>query len=233
MRDLEFRVTGVEAAQRSLTPLLQFKLRISSKDPEPILGLLLNVQIQLQPARRPYSAAEQEKLFELFGPPAQWGQTLRNRLWAQATLAVGEFSGEKEALLPIPCTYDLNVASAKYLAALESGEVSLLFLFSGSVFFASPDGHLRVERLSWEKECVFPMPITKWKDLMETHFPHSAWVFLDRDTFERLQQFKRHAQCPTWEAAVEELLERAGAAEAGQETSTDPRPAEAIAEAAA
>ena len=43
------------------------------------------------------------------------------------------FEGTTVIDLPITCTYDFEVVAAKYLEALEDGEVPLLFLFSGTM----------------------------------------------------------------------------------------------------
>jgi hypothetical protein len=131
---------------------------------------------------------------------------LRYRLWTHASASVGAFCGTHEAVLPVLCTYDLNVASAKYLHALEAGEVPLLFLFSGSVFWRGPDGGLAVQPISWDKECSYSMPVPVWRDLMERMFPNSAWLDLRRDIFERLCDFKRRNALPTWDHVIERLL---------------------------
>lgn len=34
----------------------------------------------------------------------------------------------------VPCTYDFEVIAAKYLHALEEGDISLLLMFSGTIF---------------------------------------------------------------------------------------------------
>ena len=79
MPDLSFAVAGVEPAPHSATPLLNFKLRVENADPaEPIPAVMLRCQIRIEPARRPYGESEQEKLSDLFGEPARWGQTLHS-----------------------------------------------------------------------------------------------------------------------------------------------------------
>jgi hypothetical protein len=182
MPELNYQVMGVEAVARGMTPLLQFRLRISSEKPtDTIQGLLLSAQIQIQSPQRAYTGAEKERLVDLFGPPEQWGQTLRNRLWAHSHATVGAFTGAAETVLAVPCTYDLNLAAAKYFYALEAGEVPLLFLFSGSVFYTTEDGRLQVERISWDKECGYRMPIGTWRDLMDQHYPNCAWLYLQKD----------------------------------------------------
>lgn len=208
MPELGFRVSGVEAAARGLAPLLHFKLELTNSPPdEPIHGVTLHAQIQIEAPRRPYSASEKAKLVELFGEPERWGQTLRNRLWAHADVSIQGFTGRTETILPVPCTYDLNQATTKFFHALENGDVPLLFLFSGSVFYAAADGALQVARISWEKECEFQMPAKTWHALMQQHYPNSAWLTLHRDVFERLAAYKRRHGLATWEMTIDRLLQ--------------------------
>lgn len=207
MPDLNFQVAGVEAVTRGLTPLIHFKAQITTPNhTDPIEGLLLNAQIQIQSPQRNYSPSEKEKLVELFGTPDRWGQTLRNRFWTHTNCTVGSFVGSAEAILSVPCSFDLNLAATKYFYALESGEVPLLFLFSGSIFFISPGGKFQVERISWNKECAYRIPVNRWRELMEAHYPNSAWLYLKQDVFDQLLEYRRRNGLPTWEQTVESLL---------------------------
>jgi Family of unknown function (DUF6084) len=207
MPDLNFKVTGVEPAARGLIPLLHFHLEVTnSPETELIQAVILQAQVQIQSAHRPYDDEEREKLVDLFGTPDRWGQTLRNRLWAHANVSVRPFTRSTGAVLPIQCTYDLNVTATKYFYALKEGEVPLLFLFSGTIFYAAPDGRLQVQQISWDKECLYLMPVRVWQALMEHHYPNSAWVSLHRQVFERLYAYKRRQGLPTWEQTIERLL---------------------------
>ncbi len=207
MPDLKFQITGVDVAARSLAPLLHFHVRVTnSPAQEKIQAILLVAQIQIQSAQRSYNAPEKDKLLELFGPPEAWGQTLRNRLWAHANATVGGFSGSTETLLPVPCTCDLNIAATKYFEALETGEISLLFLFSGSVFYAGGDGALQVSPVSWNQEAAYRMPLETWRALMDRHYPNTGWLPLRRDTFDQLYAFKRRHGLLTWEQTLQRLL---------------------------
>jgi hypothetical protein len=207
MPDLSFRVTGIEPSARGLTPLLHFNLEVSNEpSTERIQAVLVQAQIQIQAAQRRYSDREKEGLKDLFGTPDRWGQTLRNRLWAHATATVRPFSGSTESILPVQCTYDFNVIATKYFYALEEGDVSLLFLFSGTIFYSASNGGLQVQQISWDKECVYRMPVKVWADLMNYHYPNSAWLSLQRDVFDRLSAYKSRFGLLTWEQAVESLL---------------------------
>jgi Family of unknown function (DUF6084) len=205
--DLNFRIAGVDQGVRGLTPLLHFQLEVSnSPATESIHTVMLQAQIQIQSPQRIYNAQEKEKLEDLFGTPDRWGQTLRNKLWTHANTCIRTFSGKTEALLPVPCTYDLNVSATKYFYALEDGEVPLIFLFSGTVFYASEAGHLQVQQIPWDNECTYRMPVHVWKALMDHHYPGTAWLSLDRELFDRLYAYRRRRGLATWDQAIEQLL---------------------------
>jgi hypothetical protein len=214
MPELAFQITGVDAAARGLTPLLHFKLEVTnSPASESIHTIMLQAQIQIQAPQRTYLAAEKEKLADLFGTPDRWGQTLRNKLWTHANTCVRTFSGKTEALLPVPCTYDLNVSATKYFYALEDGEVPLLFLFSGTIFYPGAEGQLQVQQIPWDRESTYRMSVHVWQALMDQHYPGTAWLSLNRDIFDRLYAYKRQRGLSTWEQAIEQLLPAAENAE--------------------
>jgi Family of unknown function (DUF6084) len=206
MFELDFQITGVEAAARGLIPLLHFKVQVTSPPDKIIHALMLHAQIQIESPNRTYNPEEKEKLVELFGTPDRWGQTLRNRLWTHSNTTVGRFSGTATATLPVQCSYDVNVAAPKYFYALDGGEVSLLFLFSGTFFYEAEDGRLQAQPISWNKESTYRMPVRVWRELMEKHYPSSAWLYLRRDCFDRLYAYKRSHGLATWEETVDRLL---------------------------
>jgi hypothetical protein len=207
MPDLDFQVAKVAPAERGVTPLLQFTLRVTDKVAgEEIQAVALHVQIQLQCPQRSYTPEEKARLSELFGTPERWGETLRNRLWAHVNATVPPFSGSTEVALSVPCTYDLNVSSAKYFHALEGGEVGLLFLFSGTIFYLNEAGHLQVQQIPWHKECTYRMPAQVWREMMDQHYPNSAWITLGRGHLERLEAYRRQHGLTSWDQTVDRLL---------------------------
>ena len=206
MPNLDFRVAGAEVQEFAAVPSLLFKLRVENLEEEPIRSVALNTQIRIAATQRHYDAAAQQRLLEVFGEPSRWKDTLRSLLWTHTVLQVTRFSGSTVVDMPVPCTYDLEVVAAKYFYALEDGEVPLEFLFSGTVFYAGADGRLQVERIPWEKEAEFRLPVRLWKEMMDHYFPNSAWIRLRRDAFDRLYDYKVRKGLPTWEAAVEALL---------------------------
>jgi hypothetical protein len=204
--DLSFAVEGAEVLEYAAVPSLLFKVRVENLDGEAVRSVSLNTQVRISAARRHYEAAEGERLLDLFGEPHRWGTTLRSFLWTHTVVQVSSFSGSTVVDMPVTCTYDLDVAAAKYFHALEGGEVPLEFLFSGTVFYAGEDGRLQTARISWEKEAEFRMPVLLWKEMMEHYFPNSAWLRLRKDAFDDLYDYKVRKGLPTWEAAVESLL---------------------------
>ena len=206
MPDLSFEIEGAEVLEYAAVPSLVFKLRVENLDGEPIRSVSLNTQVRIAATQRHYEASEQGRLLELFGEPHRWGNTLRSLLWTHTVLQVPRFSGSTVVDMPVTCTYDLEVAAAKYFHALEDGEVPLEFLFSGTVFYTGEGGMLQTARISWEKEAEFRLPVRVWKEMMDHYFPNSAWIRLRKDAFDQLYDYKIRMGFPTWEAAVEALL---------------------------
>ena len=169
--------------------------------------MLLDVQIQIAARRRGYDDADHDKLFDLFGRRADWGTTLRTLLWTRTTVVVPPFTGTTVADLCVPCTYDLEVAASRYFDALRDGFVPLEFLFSGSVFYAGPEGALQTARISWEQEAEYRLPVRVWKETMEGHFPGTAWLRLPKRSYDRLCAYKARSALASWDDVVDGLLE--------------------------
>ncbi len=207
MPDLNFKIEGAEAVPYAAAPLLAFKLRIENTLAEQTIHtVVLRAQIQIDVTRRHYSPQEQEKLTDLFGDPDRWSQTLRNMLWTHASVVVPEFEGAATIDLPVPCTFDFNVAATKYFHGLKDGDLPLIFLFSGTVFYQDQHRTLQVAPISWDKEAKFRLPVSVWRELVESYYPNSAWLSLRKDVFDRLYQYKMRYGIPTWEQTVERLL---------------------------
>ena len=205
MPDLHFEVENVVATPNALAPQLSFKVRITNSVPEPIHSIALRVQVQIEPVRRRYTAAEQEHLKELFGEPERWGTTLHPLLWTNANVNVQGFTGTTVIDVPVPCTFDFNVAITKYIYGLENGELPTSLMFSGTVFHAGRIG-LQVAQIPWDREASYRVPVRVWKEMMELYYPNTAWISLRREVFERLYEFKARHGIATWEQALERLL---------------------------
>ncbi|MDQ1473921.1 MAG: hypothetical protein QOJ99_5401 [Bryobacterales bacterium] len=202
-----FRVEGAEAHAYAAAPLLVFKVRITNANPKETLhSVSVQCQIQIQSARRRYTAEEQQRLTDLFGSPDRWSLTLRNMLWTHSTFVVPGFQGVTFVDLPVHCTFDFNVAATKYFAAIDGGEIPILFQFSGTAFYEADDGALQVSPIPWNREAEYKLPVAVWKQMMDLYYPNTAWMHLRRDVFERLLAYKTLHGIPTWEQTIERML---------------------------
>jgi Family of unknown function (DUF6084) len=208
MPDLSFEVIGAEVPPYAAVPTLIFKLRVTNADEqERIHSVTLRSQVQLAVTRRRYSPKAQAQLLEVFGEPERWGETLRSLLWTHVNAVVPQFSGSVIVDLPIACTYDFEVVATKYFSALGDGEVPLLFLFSGTVFYENEEGDLQAGQISWTKEASYRFPITVWQEMMARYYPNSTYIRLHKDIFDRLYQYKATHGLPTWEDVIGRLLQ--------------------------
>ncbi len=205
MGELTFECVDARPDRYAIAPLLLFKLRITESDGEPVHAIALRCQLRVEPRRRRYTPAEEERLLDLFGEPSRWSETLNPIQFALVSHIVPAFKGSVEVDLPVPCTYDFEVAAAKYFHSLESGEIPFILLFSGTVFSRSETG-FSVRQIPWHHESVYRVPVAVWRDLMDLHFPNSGWIRIRRDTLDALQRFKATRALTSWDQALEELL---------------------------
>jgi hypothetical protein len=80
-------------------------------------------------------------------------------------------------------------------------------MFSGTVFYTRGSENLQAAPISWDKEARFSLPVKAWRDMMDTYYPNSAWLRVRRDIFDRLYEYKVRHGIPTWEQALERMLE--------------------------
>jgi hypothetical protein len=205
MGDLDFQCVRGEAAGHAAVPTLTLRLRVTETTGMAVGAVALRCQIQIQPAQRRYSAVEGERLLDLFGEPERWAQTHNPMHLTTVTVMVPAFSGSIDVDVPVPCTYDLEVAGSRYFASLDDGDVPLLLLFSGTVFAQGPTG-LLIEQVPWHKECAYRLPVAVWREIMEMYFPNTGWLRLRRETLDSLARFKSRRALATWNDTVEALL---------------------------
>jgi hypothetical protein len=115
------------------------------------------------------------------------------------------FTGTTQVHMPLECTYDFEVAAAKYLHALRDGTIPLQFLFSGTVFGRGSNG-FTVQQVPWDREERYEMPVSVWCDLIQQHFPNTGWVRLDRDTIDALAAYRSARGLLGFDDAITSLL---------------------------
>ena len=211
MSPLHFAVVDARPEAHAATPTLLLRLRVTAAGDEPVHAVALRCQVMIEPQRRRYEREEKELLTELFGEAPRWGDTLRPFLWTNVGTTLTGFAGSTEVDLAVPCTYDMEVAAAKYFHSLGGGEVPIVVLFSGTVFTRGTSG-LGTLPIAWHEEAAFRLPVSVWRAVIDMYFPNSGWLRLDVDSLAALQRFRRERALLSWDATVAALLKEAGAA---------------------
>src|SRR5271170_1813047 len=112
MPDLSFKIEQASVVPFAVAPTLAFGLRVgNAMSGQMIHTVALRCQIQIEVTRRRYTPEEQASMRDLFGEPDRWSQTLRSLLWTHASIVVPSFQDAAITDLPIPCTFDFNVAA--------------------------------------------------------------------------------------------------------------------------
>jgi hypothetical protein len=194
----------------AVTPTLSFRVAVTESTGATVHAFALRCQIRIEPRRRHYTADEAERLADLFGDRSRWDQTLQPMQLATVSTMVPGFTAATEIELPVPCTYDLEIASTRYFHALDDGTVALLLLFRGTVFLDN-GSRLAIQQLPWSAEARHRLPVAVWREMVERDFPDSGWLRCSRDTIDALGRFKSRHALPTWDHTIRTLLAERGA----------------------
>jgi hypothetical protein len=208
MPELSFDVLDARPDVYGTDPTILFKLRIAETSGDPIHTMVVRVQIQIDAQLRRYDDATRERLSELFGERERWGETLRPFNWTHAATMLPGFRGSMETELAVPCTYDFDIAAAKYLHGLRDGDVPLSFLFSGTVISRGATGYA-VTQIPWHKECTYRLPVATWRQTVDLYWPGGGWLRVRTDTLDALLAYKARLGLTDWDATLGALLEGA------------------------
>jgi hypothetical protein len=205
--ELDFAVRDGGMLEHAAVPTLRFGLDITARgEPTSVRSVALSVEIRIAATTRTYNPEERARLVELFGHDDDWARNLHAMHWTTLAVNIPAFTDSVSVDLPVTCTYDLEVTGAKYLHAVDHGQIPLEFLFSGTVFYSDPSGRLQVCRVGWDKDASYRLPVRAWRDMIDHHFPGSAWLRMSRDTYDRLAEFKARGTYMSWDDAIEALL---------------------------
>ena len=148
---------------------------------------------------------KEDQLYDQFGGTSQWIDSLHPFLWTHVSTAVPPFVGSTEVDLPDRLYLRFRGCRGRLPRSLADGEIPLVLLFSGTVFSRGPNG-LSVEPIPWDVETSYRMPVALWRQAMDTYFPNSSWLRVDRHTFLALRRFRAERGLPTWDQVAEQLL---------------------------
>ncbi len=186
MAELVFDCVDVRSDRYAAGPTLTFRLRVAETT--------RRAGARHRPARARSGSsrrsaatppAEADRLGDLFGDSTRWADTLKPLQLANTSVMVPSFTGSVEVDLPVPFTYDLEIASTSYFHALEEGEAPLILLFSGTLFTKGANG-FSVGQVPWHKEATYRLPVAEWRSMMDTFFPGGGWLRVSRSTLEAL-----------------------------------------------
>jgi hypothetical protein len=206
----EFEILGATWVPDTSAPMIRFDLRAGEPSGREVFTIALTAQINVDPALRSYDPETRERLVELFGEPDRWPATTHSFLWAHASCLVPSFVGETKFSLTVPCTYDLELAAARYFCGIRDGEIPLSFHFTGSILHRGPDGRVQVILVPWSCSSQWKMPISTWREMMDYFYPNGAWACLHSDTADALTKLKTERGLPSIDAAITMLLREAG-----------------------
>lgn len=209
MVELSFTCLDVRPERFGAGPRLLFRVGIAESAGRPIHSIALRCQVLVDPQRRDYAQREEELLESFFGGTSHWGDAIRPMRFGTVFAMVPAFVGSTEIELPMPCTYDMEVSSGRYLRALEGGAVPLTLQFSGTVSGRNDTGFW-VEQMSWDRQATYAMPVEVWTELMELHFPGSSWLRFQSDTVDALVRYRARHSIDTWDLTIDRLLKAAG-----------------------
>ncbi|HUO69244.1 MAG TPA: DUF6084 family protein [Solirubrobacteraceae bacterium] len=206
----EFAITGCGHLPFAAGPTLIFSGAATDATGSEIQSIALSVQVMIDPARRGYDSETRERLAELFGPPATWTPSTQGLAWARVSALVPGFTATASFELELPCTYDLEVAAAKYFYALADGFAPLSFHFNGTVFYRDVDARLQVTPVAWSATAQYSLPIATWRAMIAEHYPGGGWIRVSDATLAALNARRGRRGLPSFDMCIEELLSDVG-----------------------
>lgn len=202
----EFAVLGVRALRHAANPTLMLDLQISERGGRQVYMIGLSIQLMIEPARRDYDEPTRERLTGLFGEPERWAVTTHSLVWAKLDVVVPAFRGSTTVSVPLACSYDLEVAAAKYLYSLPGGEVPMAAHFNGMVYYPNEAGGLQVVLVPWSCSVDYRMPVAIWRETVEHYYPNTGWVAMRSETLSALERERVVRGLPTYDACVKQML---------------------------
>jgi hypothetical protein len=172
---LSFEVTGARDVRHAAAPTVAFTLSADDPSGREIYTVALTVQLQI----------------------------VQGVTWAQQQVLVPSFRGSVDFELVVPCNADLELATARYFAAVPARVAPIAFHFSGSVFYSDDDDRLKLTQVSWDSTARYEMPLDVWHAATAGR---GGVVRVAADTFAALRREQEERGLPTIDAVVAELL---------------------------
>ncbi len=210
MGEYTFDVVEMFAERWAVTPQITARVRIHEHTGQVVHAMALRCQVRIEPQRRAYADSDLPGLRALFGDRHRWKDTLRPFLWMHCSTTVQGFTGVTEVDLPLPCSYDFEVAASRYLHAVGDGSVPISLMFSGTIFLRGELG-FEVEQVPWDCDVRHDLEVSVWHDMIRAHFPNQGWIRADHEAIAGLADYRARHGLISWEETFSHLL--AGAPE--------------------
>ncbi|MEO8453346.1 MAG: DUF6084 family protein [Gemmatimonadota bacterium] len=205
---LALEVIGARFAPAAATPNLVFTLEVNDRADREIYAIALSCQVNIEPEGRRYDSEARLRLAQVLGEPRS--NARRRIMWMERDTLVSSFRGATAFDLPVPVTYDMEIAATRYFYSLSEGEVPLRFYFRGTVFYQAGEGALQMTPVPWETEATYRFPLALWKTMMARYYPNSTWIRLRPETLTGLLNHQSARGLASIDEAVVDLLRRTG-----------------------
>ena len=174
-----FAVLGAEPVAHAATPTLRFHLHVE----RPARARGPHDRALDADPDRPGAARLRRRDAGAAGRAVRAARALGARRrssfqWAQRRRARPGFTGATSFALEVPCTYDLEVAAAKYFYSLPGrrGPADVPLQRHGAL--PRRGDRLQVALVPWSCSARWRMPVDAWKRSMAAYYPGGGWVRL-------------------------------------------------------
>ena len=205
----EFAVRGVMPDPQGAVPVLRFQLGVTDASGRPVYTIALSAQIQIDADRRSYSPDTRERLVDLLGSGERIPETAGALQLGRVDVLVPSFTGEGSFDLALPCSADLELATTRYLSALQDGAVPLTFNFAGTIFYSGEHDRLQLTQVPWSCTARYRVLASTWRDLIRSRHAAAGFVRLQPETLELLRARRAALGLPTLDAAIADALREA------------------------
>ena len=170
----EFQVLGATGRRHAAVPALEFDVHVSEPGGRQVHAIALSAQIMIEPARRGLRRRDAREARRAVRRHRSAGRRPRAASsGTRPTCSCRRSRGRRPSACAVPASFDMEVASAKYLYGLPDGEVPLAFNFNGTVHYRGDDGRLQMSLVPWACTAEFRFPVSIWRELIEHYYPQT------------------------------------------------------------
>ena len=202
---------GVGARRHAALPALEFDVHVTEPTGRQVYVIALSAQIMIEPARRQYTRCGARAARRAVRPAGALGDHDAQPGLAPRRRARAQLHRRDHLHGPVPCTFDLEIAAAKYFNAVEDGLVPLAFNFNG--IDPLPRRRRAAADVAGPVELLGGVPLRR-RGLAPGDgrlLPERALGALHAETLHALLAEKARRGAPTMDAAIAGLLRDAGA----------------------